>query len=63
MIIGVLMIVYTGFHYVTTEKVVDLGPLQINADKNHLVQWSPVVGILLIVGGIAVVLFNKRQRV
>jgi hypothetical protein len=63
MIIGVLMIVYTGFHYVTTEKVVDLGPLQINADKNHLVQWSPVVGILLIVGGIAVVMFNKRQRV
>jgi hypothetical protein len=63
MIIGVLMIVYTGFNYVTTEKVVDLGPIEINAEKNHPVQWSPIVGVLLIVGGIAVVMLNKKNQV
>ena len=26
-IIGILMIAYTGFNYVTSEKVVDIGPL------------------------------------
>jgi len=60
LVIGVLMIVYTGFNYVTTEKVVDLGPIKINAEKNHPVQWSPLVGAVLIVGGIVVLVTGKK---
>lgn len=59
--LGILMMVYTGFNYVTKEKVVDLGPIQINADKNHPVQWSPIVGLVLIVGGIVVVAVDKKK--
>lgn len=55
-IIGALMVFYTGFNYVTTEKVVDFGPIQINKQQNHLVQWSPIVGIVLIIfGGILII--------
>ncbi|MCX6220776.1 MAG: hypothetical protein NTZ69_07290 [Bacteroidia bacterium] len=57
--IGIMMMIYTGFNYVTKEKVVDLGPIEINADKNHLVQWSPIVGLVLIFGGIAIFLIPK----
>ncbi len=60
-IIGVIMIIYTGFNYVTTEKVVDLGPLKINAEKNHPVQWSPIVGVILLVGGIVVLVTSKDK--
>lgn len=60
-IIGIVMIIYTGFNYVTTEKVVDLGPIKINAEKNHPVQWSPIVGIALLVGGIVIVLIDKKS--
>lgn len=59
-VIGVLMIIYTGFNYVTTEKVVDLGPLKINSEKNHPVQWSPIVGVVLLVGGIVVTVTGKK---
>ena len=59
--LGILMMVYTGFNYVTKEKVVDLGPIQINADKNHPVQWSPIVGLVLIIGGIVVVAVDKKK--
>ena len=59
-IIGLIMIIYTGFNYVTTEKVVDLGPIKINAEKNHPVQWSPIVGIVLLVGGVVLVLTDKK---
>lgn len=62
-IIGLLMIIYTGFNYVTTEKVVDLGPIKINAEKNHPVQWSPIVGIVLLAGGIVLVLTDKKAKV
>ena len=60
-IIGVLMIIYTGFNYITTEKVVDLGLLKINAEKNHPVQWSPIVGVVLLVGGIVVLVTSKDK--
>ncbi len=55
------MIAYTGFNYVTTEKVVDLGTIEIAQKKNHPVQWSPYVGIALLIGGIAMVLLSKKQ--
>ena len=62
-IIGIVMIVYTGFNYVTTEKVVDIGPMHMNMDQNHLVQWSPILGIVLLVGGILVVLIDRKKVV
>lgn len=58
--IGVLMMIYTGFNYVTTEKVVDLGVIEINKQNNHPVQWSPIVGGVLIVGGIVLMAFSKK---
>lgn len=60
-IIGLVMVIYTGFNYVTTEKVVDLGPIQINAEKNHPVQWSPVIGAVLLVGGIVLVVMDRKN--
>lgn len=54
------MIVYTGFNYVTKEKVVDLGPIEIQSEKNHPVQWSPIVGAVLLVGGIVVFVTSKK---
>ena len=60
-IIGIIMIAYTGFNYVTTEKVVDLGPVEINKETSHPVQWSPVAGAVLLAGGIALILFDKKS--
>lgn len=61
-VIGIIMMLYTGFNYVTTKKVVDLGPIQINKKENHPVQWSPIVGALLLVGGIVIIVTNKNKK-
>ena len=53
--IGILMSIYTGFNYVTTEKVVDIGPIEINAEKNHPVKWTPIIGVLIIIGGVIII--------
>ena len=58
--VGIMMMIYTGFNYVTTENVVDLGPLQINKEENHPVQWSPIIGVILLVGGILVIVTKKK---
>lgn len=60
-IIGALMIAYTGFNFVTKEKVVDVGPVEINKEKNHPVQWSPIVGVILVIGGVAMLVMNKKN--
>ncbi len=59
-IIGILMLVYTGFNFKTKEKVVDLGPIEINREKDHPVQWSPIVGVVLLIGGIVVLVRGKK---
>jgi uncharacterized membrane protein YdcZ (DUF606 family) len=60
-VIGIIMMVYTGFNYVTTEKVVDLGPVQINKQKNHTVTWPSILGGALLVGGIILILSGKKS--
>ncbi|MCF8371573.1 MAG: hypothetical protein K9H64_08115 [Bacteroidales bacterium] len=59
--IGIIMIIYTGFNFVTKEKVVDLGPIEINSETNHPIQWSPYVGVALLIGGVVVFAFGKKS--
>ena len=60
-VIGIIMMIYTGFNFVTIEKVVDLGPLQISKNENHPVQWSPIIGGILLVGGILIITTSKKK--
>ncbi|MBK7231744.1 MAG: hypothetical protein IPH93_05670 [Saprospiraceae bacterium] len=62
MIVGIIMMVYTGFNYVSTETVVDLGPLQVEAKKNNFVKLSPILGGILMVVGI-ILLFRSKKSV
>lgn len=59
-IIGAIMILYTGFNYITTETVVDLGPIKIESEKNNFMKLSPILGTLLLIGGIALVFIRKK---
>ncbi len=61
LIAGLIMTLYTSFSYVTREKVVDLGELEITADRQHTINWQPYVGIgAMVIGG--VVLFLDRKK-
>lgn len=61
--VGILMLAYTGFKYSTKEKVVDLGSIEISAEKSHTVQWPPIAGVVLIIGGIVVLVLDKKKPV
>ncbi len=60
--VGAIMMLYTGFNYVTTEKVVDLGPIQINKEKQHSVKWPSILGGIIIIGGIAIIALGKKTN-
>ena len=58
--LGILMLIWTGFSYTKKEKVVDAGPIQISADKNHSVNWPPYAGGILILGGIILLATSRK---
>jgi len=58
-ILGIVMMAYTGFNFVTREKVVDIGPLEIEKKQNNPVRWSPIVGLVLLIGGVVVLVSSK----
>jgi uncharacterized membrane protein len=59
-VIGAVMLIWTGFSYTKKEKVVDAGPLQVSVDKQKSINWPPYLGGILLVGGIVIVATAKK---
>jgi len=62
MALGLAITLITGFSYVTREKVVDLGEIQVSKNKNHNVAWSPIAGIVVMVVGGGIFLFGLKKQ-
>lgn len=59
-VLGIIMLIWTGFSYTKKEKVIDAGPIQVSADKEKNVNWPPYLGGILLIGGIVVVAAAKK---
>jgi hypothetical protein len=60
-VIGLIMTIFTAFTYFTKEKVVDLGKVEITANKRHNINWSPLIGVVVIaVGGAFLLIPGKK---
>ena len=62
-ILGILMFVYTGIDFITKKRVVDIGPVKIDKEEDHPIQWSPIVGVVLIVGGVSLVVRSRKDKI
>lgn len=60
-IIGAVMLIWSGFTYTKKEKVLDVGPIEISADKKESVNWPPYLGGLLLIGGIVVLVTSSKK--
>ncbi|MCC5942131.1 MAG: hypothetical protein JJU37_11380 [Balneolaceae bacterium] len=59
---GLLLSLFTGFNYVTKEKIVEIGDLEISADRTNRASWSPMIGIaVMTVGGILFIMGGKEK--
>ncbi len=57
---GIAAFAYEGINYKTRETAVDLGSLQITAEKTNRIPISPIVGALAIMGGIVLLIRNPK---
>jgi hypothetical protein len=61
LVIGVLMLLFRGINYTTKEKVVDLGPVEINKTENHSLGWPVYAGGVLTLAGVVLVAMGSKK--
>ena len=59
--LGIVALAYQGITYTTREKVVDLGPIQVTAEKTKTIPLPPVLGAIALVGGIVLLVVGSRK--
>jgi len=59
--IGIAALAYQGISYTSREKIVDIGPIQMTAERTRTLPLSPIVGGFALVGGIAWLAIDKRN--
>ena len=60
-VVGIIALAYQGITYTTREKVVDLGPIQVSADKTKTFPLPPIVGGIALVGGIVLLVIGNKK--
>ena len=59
--VGILALAYQGFTYTTREKVVDIGPVHVTAEKTKTLPLPPILGVIAVVGGLALLIAGRKK--
>jgi hypothetical protein len=59
--LGIVAFGYQGITYTTNEKVVDIGPLEVTAEKTRTIPVPPIVGALALAGGIVLLVVGRKK--
>ena len=58
---GIIALAYQGITYTTSEKVVDLGPLKVEAKREKTLPLPPLVGAAAVIGGVILLAVSARR--
>jgi hypothetical protein len=60
-VVGLSLVVFTGFGFLTRKTIVEMGRLEITANKKHDFEWSPFLGLVTAVVGAGLFLLGTRR--
>ena len=58
---GILMFVFGKLSFTKQEKVVDIGPLEINKKEKKTVDWPDYAGGIAILAGVIVLVADRKK--
>jgi hypothetical protein len=61
-ILGVLGVLYQGFSYTKTEKLVDIGSIHATKDTKETIAVASIFSGLALVGGMALMVAGSRSK-
>ena len=59
---GIFALVMGGIRYTDRDKVLDIGPVEVQTEQRETIPLSPILGIASLAGGIALVIAGARSR-
>lgn len=62
-IAGLVSLLLGGFSWNQTKTIVDIGPIEAHSTERKTLPIPPVIGGLLMVGGVVLLLVPNRRRV
>jgi uncharacterized membrane protein len=60
-ILGAILLIWTGFTYTKKEKIIDAGPIQVSADREKSVNWPPYAGGIVLIAGVIILISSKKK--
>lgn len=60
-VIGAVMLIWTGFTYTKREKIIDAGPIQVSAEKEKQINWPPYAGGVLVIAGALLIATGQNK--
>jgi len=60
-VIGAILLIWTGFTYTKKEKIIDAGPIQVSADKQKTVNWPPYAGGIVLLAGVVILVSSNKK--
>jgi hypothetical protein len=60
--IGIVAFAYQGITYTTREKVVEIGPVEVTAEKTKTFPLPPIVGAVALVSGIVLLIIERTKK-
>ena len=61
MILGIVSLVYGGIHYNDQKTVLEVGDFKATATEQKTLPISPIVGVIALIGGVALLMIDKRR--
>lgn len=62
-VIGLVSLLVGGFRWTQQKTVIDVGPLKATTEEHKTLPIPPIVGALVLVGGIVVLVVPTKRRV
>ncbi len=60
-VLGIIAFAYQGIEFTTREKVVDLGPVHMSAERTRTLPLPPIVGAIALIGGIILLVTGSKK--
>lgn len=61
-VMGAAILAFDHYSYTTTDKILQIGPLTATAEKTHTVSLPPILGWLLVGGGVCMLAFGAWSK-
>lgn len=61
-ILGALALAYQGISYTRQERILDVGPIHATAETHKRIPLPPILGGLMLVGGVGLMVMGARKK-